>query len=178
MWLNILIFYLVEPTQDAQIPSSSLWGVETDCISCVIEVNSYSLRDPIQQLLVWDAGIKPKIPADHLRIRKTHVNDHRTNSWLYVQRDDNSSASLLNKGTNYNFDLQTRKALSAQRCSICSSSFKTISQWKSPMQRFLWDHLICMWNWVKWNFTGVGFINIKLERSSKNIFKDENKGML
>lgn len=130
---NILIFYLVEPTKEAQIPSSGLWGVETDCISRVIVVHPYGLRDTIQQLFVWYAGIKMKIFADHLRIRKTHVN-HRANSWLYVQRDDNGSALLHNKGTNYNFDLQTSKALSVWRC---SSSFKTILLWNPSCSFFL-----------------------------------------
>ncbi len=132
---NILIFYLVEPTKDAQIPSSRFGGVETDCISREIVVHPYSLWDTIQQLFVWYACIKMKFFADHLRIRKTHVN-HREKSWFYVQRDDNGSALLHNKGTNYNFDLQTSKALSVWRCSLCSSSFKVISLWNPPCRFF------------------------------------------
>lgn len=154
MWLNILIIYLVVPTHDAQIPSSSLWGVETDCISCVIEVNSYSLRDTSQQLLVWCAGVKPKIPADHLRIRKTHVNDHRTNSWLYVQRDDNGKAQIT-------ISICKQEELYPYKDVPYAPVLLKQSRCENPQCSVFWDHLICMWNWVKWNSTGVGFISIK-----------------
>lgn len=60
--------YLVEPTQHAQIPSSSLWGVKTQRISRVIVVNSYGLRDAMQQLFLRYASIKPKMCADLLGI--------------------------------------------------------------------------------------------------------------
>lgn len=103
--------YLVEPPQDAQIPSGSLWGVETKRISRVIVVNSYGLRDAMQQLFVWYASIKPKMCADLLKITTTKRNFQYNNTWekrkegikcCFVFKEMTTGDVLLHKkGTNY-----------------------------------------------------------------------------